>query len=63
MFTNRIAFRILNSKHVSVTFQSLLDRGKVAVHDLVQRVGFAGILLCASVSLLASTCITILIRS
>jgi len=28
---------------------SVLDRGKIAVHDLVQRVGFIGILLCASI--------------
>ncbi|ELU13732.1 hypothetical protein CAPTEDRAFT_169211 [Capitella teleta] len=28
---------------------SFLDRGKIMVHDLVQRVGFIGILLCASI--------------
>jgi hypothetical protein len=33
-----------------VLLQSLLDRGKVAIHNLIQRVGFIGILLCASVS-------------
>jgi len=30
--------------------QGLLDRGKIFVHNLVQKVGFFGILLCASVS-------------
>lgn len=30
--------------------QSLLDKTKLLVHSLIQRVGFAGILLCASVS-------------
>lgn len=32
-----------------VLLQSILDRAKLGVHKLVKRVGFAGILLCASV--------------
>jgi len=35
-----------NAEHLGV-----LDRGKIFVHNLVQRVGFFGILLCASVSI------------
>ena len=34
------------------SFQSTLQRAKVFMHDLVQRVGFMGILLCASVSII-----------
>jgi len=29
--------------------QSILDRGKILVHNMIQKVGFIGILLCASV--------------
>jgi len=29
--------------------QSILDRGKILIHNMIQKVGFIGILLCASV--------------
>ena len=38
-------------KSICMCRQGLLDRGKIFVHNLVQKVGFFGILLCASVSL------------
>ena len=33
-----------------LAFQGVLERAKIAVHNMVQRAGFFGILLCASVS-------------
>lgn len=38
-----------NVQFTTVLVQSILDRAKLGVHKLVKRVGFAGILLCASV--------------
>ena len=34
-----------------ILFQSFLEKAKLSVHQLVQKVGFFGILLCASVSI------------
>lgn len=40
---------LLQERQVHPTELSFLDRGKIFVHNLVQKVGFIGILLCASI--------------
>lgn len=39
-----------NCRNFCPFFQGFLERAKIGVHNLVQRVGFFGILACASVS-------------